>query len=111
MQFNLADLWERVADTVPDALAVVDGERRFSYAEVDARANGLAHALAAQCVGAGDHVAIYLYNSVEYLETMIAALLATACYPLSCNIFDYQYHPRRACKFPGRSQSLTANKR
>jgi fatty-acyl-CoA synthase len=87
MQFNLADLWERVADTVPDHLAVVDGERRFSYAEVDARANGLAHALAAQGVGPGDHVAVYLYNSVEYLETMLAAFKLRAV-PINVN---YRY--------------------
>ena len=45
MHFNLADLWERVADTVPDHDAVVDGERRFTYAELDAaRRPARAHA-------------------------------------------------------------------
>ena len=29
--------------------------------------------LAARGIGAGDHVAVYLYNSTEYLETMLAA--------------------------------------
>ena len=46
MDFNLADLWERVVDTVPDAEAVVCGERRLTYAAVDARVNRLAHHLA-----------------------------------------------------------------
>jgi acyl-CoA synthetase (AMP-forming)/AMP-acid ligase II len=87
MQFNLADLWERVADTVPDHLAVVDGERRFSYAEVDRRAEGLAHGLAARGIGPGDHVAVYLYNSVEYLETMLAAFKLRAV-PINVN---YRY--------------------
>jgi 3-oxocholest-4-en-26-oate---CoA ligase len=87
MHFNLADLWERVADTVPDHHAVVDGDRRFTYAELDERANRLAHVLTAQGIGPGDHVAVYLYNSVEYLETMLAAFKLRAV-PINVN---YRY--------------------
>jgi 3-oxocholest-4-en-26-oate---CoA ligase len=87
MHFNLADLWERVADTVPDHDAIVDGARRFTYAELDERANRLAHVLAARGIGAGDHVAVYLYNSVEYLETMLAAFKLRAV-PINVN---YRY--------------------
>ena len=47
MHFNLADLWERVADTVPDHEALVDGDRRFTFAELDDARDRLAHALAA----------------------------------------------------------------
>ena len=35
MEFNLADLFECVADLVPDAEAVVVGPRRLTYAELD----------------------------------------------------------------------------
>jgi 3-oxocholest-4-en-26-oate---CoA ligase len=87
MHFNLADLWERVADTVPDHDAIVDGDRRFTYAQLDQRADRLAHVLAAQGIGAGDHVAVYLYNSVEYLETMLAAFKLRAV-PINVN---YRY--------------------
>jgi acyl-CoA synthetase (AMP-forming)/AMP-acid ligase II len=87
MHFNLADLWERVADTVPDHDAIVDGERRFTYAELDQRADRLAHVLATQGIGPGDHVAVYLYNSVEYLETMLAAFKLRAV-PINVN---YRY--------------------
>jgi acyl-CoA synthetase (AMP-forming)/AMP-acid ligase II len=87
MHFNLADLWERVADTVPDHNAVIDGERRFTYAQVDERADRLARVLATQGIGAGDHVAVYLYNSVEYLETMLAAFKLRAT-PINVN---YRY--------------------
>ena len=38
MEFNLADLWERVADAIPDREAIVRGDRRLSYAELEARA-------------------------------------------------------------------------
>ncbi|MDQ1458335.1 MAG: 3-oxocholest-4-en-26-oate---CoA ligase [Actinomycetota bacterium] len=87
MQFNLADLLERVADTVPDHLALVCAERRLTYAELDARANRLAHVLAARGVGVGDHVALYLYNSTEYLEGMLAAFKLRAV-PINVN---YRY--------------------
>ena len=43
--FNFADLFELAADTVPDRVAVVDRRRRVTYAELEARANRLAHAL------------------------------------------------------------------
>jgi len=69
----LRTLLERVADTVPDHLALVCGPRRLTYADLDARANRLAHVLQAHGVGPGDHVALYLYNSTEYLEGMLAA--------------------------------------
>ena len=43
--------------------------------------------LAAQGVGAGDHVALYLYNSTEYLEGMLAAFKLRAV-PINVN---YRY--------------------
>src|SRR5450759_5240355 len=73
MDFNLADLWEAVVDAVPDREALICGDRRLTYAAADERINRLAHALAARGVGAGDHVALYLYNGTEYLEGMLAA--------------------------------------
>ena len=73
LQRNLADIFELVADTVPDREALVVGDRRLTYAELDERANRLAHHLAAAGIGPGDHVAAYLYNSREFIETMLAA--------------------------------------
>ncbi len=87
MEYNLADLWERVADTVPDHEAIVFADRHLTFAEADARATRLAHALSARGVGPGDHVACYLYNSVEYLEVMIAAFKLRAV-PINVN---YRY--------------------
>ena len=72
-QFNLADLFETVAKTVPDRLAVVSDSARLTYAELDDRASRLAAALAAQGVTRGDTVGLYLYNGPTYLEGFIAA--------------------------------------
>src|SRR5262245_1254523 len=73
MALNVADLFEHTVDAVPDRVAVVCGDRQVAYAELDARANRLAHHLAAHGVGPGDHVGMYSRNSIEALETMIAA--------------------------------------
>jgi fatty-acyl-CoA synthase len=87
VEYNLADLFERVADTIPEHLALVCGERRLTYAELDERATRLANALGDRGVRAGDHVALYLYNSTEYLEGMLAAFKLRAV-PINVN---YRY--------------------
>ncbi len=87
MQYNLADLWERVVDTVPERESLVCGDRRLTYAQADERANRLAHHLAGQGIGPGDHVALYLYNGTEYLEGMLAAFKLRAV-PVNVN---YRY--------------------
>ena len=71
-QFNLADLFERAVDAFPDRLYLVAEGKRRTYAEMEERANRLAHHLAANGVGPGDHVGIYAYNSVEWVETLWA---------------------------------------
>ncbi|MFO7591763.1 MAG: acyl-CoA synthetase [Acidimicrobiia bacterium] len=84
MEYNLADLFEKVVDTVPEREALVCGDRRLTFAEVEARANRLAHAFADLGVGAGDHVALYLRNGTEYLEGMLAAFKLRAV-PVNVN--------------------------
>ncbi|HUO47511.1 MAG TPA: acyl-CoA synthetase [Acidimicrobiales bacterium] len=69
MEFNLADLFEAAADAFPDREYLVAEGRRLTYAEMEARANRMAHHLAGQGIGPGDHVGIYAYNSAEWVET------------------------------------------
>jgi acyl-CoA synthetase (AMP-forming)/AMP-acid ligase II len=75
MQWNLADVFELVADTVPDRLALAHGATgpTRSWAELDRRANALARHLARRH-HPGDKLAIYCHNRPEYLETFFAAL-------------------------------------
>ncbi len=87
MEFNLADLFESVVDTVPDRLAVVSGSRRLTYAELDRRANRLAHRLDAAGVGPGDFVGLQLLNGSEYLEGMLGCFKLRAV-PVNIN---YRY--------------------
>jgi len=72
MEFNLADLFENAVDHFGDReYLVCDGKRR-TYAEMEERANRLAHHLAEHGIGPGDHVGIYALNSVEWVETLWA---------------------------------------
>jgi 3-oxocholest-4-en-26-oate---CoA ligase len=73
MALNFADLFEHAADAFGDRTAVACGDRQVTYAELDERTTRLAHHLAGRGVGPGDHVGLYARNSIEALETLIAA--------------------------------------
>ncbi len=87
---NIADIFETVVATVPDRSALVvlrcDGrdELRLSFAELDARVNRLAHALAALGIGEGDHVGCHLYDGNQYVEVTLAAYKLRAV-PINVN--------------------------
>ena len=84
MTFNLADLFEAVADAIPDRVAIVAGERRLSYRELDERANRLAHHLAGRGIGPESRVGLQLMNGTEYVEGMLAAFKLRAV-PINVN--------------------------
>src|SRR5580765_5010148 len=87
---NIADIFETVVETVPDQPALVvrtgDGhdEVRFSFADLDARVNRLAHALLALGVGRGDFVGCHLYDGNQYVEVTLAAFKVRAV-PVNVN--------------------------
>jgi acyl-CoA synthetase (AMP-forming)/AMP-acid ligase II len=87
VDFNLADIFESVADTVPDREALIFGDRRLTYAELESRANRLAHHFLDVGVKPGDHIGLQLYNCTEYVEAMIACFKVRAV-PVNVN---YRY--------------------
>jgi len=87
VEFNLADIFESVADAVPDREALVFGDRRLTYAELERRANRLAHHFLDVGVKPGDHIGLQLYNCTEYVEAMIACFKVRAV-PVNVN---YRY--------------------
>ncbi|WP_177242336.1 acyl-CoA synthetase [Amycolatopsis regifaucium] len=87
MALNIADLLEHAVDAVPERIAVVCGDRRVTFAELEERANRLAHHLAAHGVGPGSHIGVYSRNSIEALESMIAAYKLRA---IAINV-NYRY--------------------
>jgi acyl-CoA synthetase (AMP-forming)/AMP-acid ligase II len=72
MEFNLADLFENAVDHFGDREYVVAEGKRRTFSQLEERANRLAHHLAANGVGPGDHVGIYAYNCVEWVEVLWA---------------------------------------
>nr|WP_275408043.1 non-ribosomal peptide synthetase [Streptomyces sp. SID14515] len=70
---------EQVART-PDAPAVLFEDQAVTYAELDTRANQLAHALVARGVGPGTFVAVAAPRSVELVTALYAVLKAGAAY-------------------------------
>jgi amino acid adenylation domain-containing protein len=73
-------LFERQARRTPDALAISSEEGAMTYAELDARANQLAHHLLAQGTGPGKIIALCLERSVELVIAALGVLKAGAAY-------------------------------
>jgi amino acid adenylation domain-containing protein len=64
------------AARAPQALAIADGARSLTYAELDARTDGLAHALARQGLQPGQVAALALPRSIETAVATLAVLKA-----------------------------------
>jgi 3-oxocholest-4-en-26-oate---CoA ligase len=100
VELNLGDLNEMIAAAIPDRLALVDGDRRYSYGQLNDRTRRLANHLLDRGVAVTrerDHLdpweagqprlAVYLHNGSEYLETMIGGWKARVA-PFNVN---YRY--------------------
>lgn len=78
----------------PDRIAVICGERSYTYAELDARANQLAHFLAHLGVREGDTVGLLLHNCAEFAIGFVAcqklgALSSSLNYRLSAGAIGH----------------------
>jgi amino acid adenylation domain-containing protein len=73
-------LFEEQARKNPNALAVVDGVSRYTYADLNRAADALARSLREICVGPERRVALYIDRSFEMIVAMLAALKAGAAY-------------------------------
>jgi acyl-CoA synthetase (AMP-forming)/AMP-acid ligase II len=87
MDVSFGTIWEAIARRLPDAVAISEPGRDYTFAEFEDRAARLAAALSAAGVGPGDKVACYLYNGAPYLETVFAAFKIGAV-PVNAN---YRY--------------------
>jgi acyl-CoA synthetase (AMP-forming)/AMP-acid ligase II len=86
--WNFADVWEVIAEQIPDAQCQVQDDRRETWAEFDQRANGVARTLLDRGAVEQDKIAQYLYNGPEYIESLFAAFKA-GLVPINTN-YRYQ---------------------
>jgi len=85
--YNFADLLETLADAGPDRLMLIAPPARMTAGQLDERATRLANHLAAQGIGAGDHVAVHSMNRSEWFEAFFACFKIRAV-PINVN---YRY--------------------
>ena len=98
--FDLSTVFRTVAEALPDQKVLIWRDRRLTYAQLDARIDGIAHYLTAQGLGCHreradlenhqsgqDHMGLYLRNGTEYLEAMVAGYRARVA-PFNVN---YRY--------------------
>ncbi|HUJ60961.1 MAG TPA: amino acid adenylation domain-containing protein, partial [Kofleriaceae bacterium] len=76
----LHELFEAKVDQAPDATALVLGETRVSYAELERRANAVAAALVDRGVTADSIVALVLDRSIEMIVAILGVLKAGGAY-------------------------------
>ncbi|PLW66484.1 non-ribosomal peptide synthetase [Streptomyces sp. DJ] len=75
----------------PNAIAVEQGDVRITYAELDDRADRLAHRLRAHDVGRGSVVMVHLERSVDLIVSVLAAFKAGAAYlPVEPTVPDHR---------------------
>jgi acyl-CoA synthetase (AMP-forming)/AMP-acid ligase II len=74
VEMHFATVWERVADSVPERIAMIHGQQRRTWDDYDDRAARLASAFASLGLRSGSTIGLYLFNAPEYLECQFAAL-------------------------------------
>lgn len=75
---NIADLAEHAIDAVPDRVALICGDDKLTYAELEEKANRLAHYLLDQGVKKDDKVGLYCRNRIEIVIAMLGIVKAGA---------------------------------
>ncbi|WP_192860366.1 acyl-CoA synthetase [Mycobacterium sp. MS1601] len=75
---NIADLAEHAIDAVPDRVALISGDEQLTYAQLEEKANRLAHYLIDQGVKKDDKVGLYCRNRIEIVIGMLGIVKAGA---------------------------------
>lgn len=84
---NVGDIITRTADVFPQEVALVDGERRLSYAELDRQVTRLGHALLGLGLQPQDVVGVVSRNTIELIITYFACARAgLVCAPANLGL-------------------------
>lgn len=71
--WNFSDIYAAVAEEIPDSVALVQGDRKRIWRDLDRRTTAIAAYLVKAGLQRQDKVAQYLYNCLEYLESALAS--------------------------------------
>ncbi|MEV4256804.1 AMP-binding protein, partial [Spirillospora sp. NPDC049652] len=77
---SLAELFRAQVARTPDAVAVVSGDVRWTYAELDARADRIARTLRARGVGREGLVGVMLDRSADLVAALVGVVKAGGAY-------------------------------
>lgn len=80
MDKTILQLIEEWAAKTPDALAVVCGEKTYSYHQLNDEANRIAHTLLAKGIQAEDKIVVCLERSAEFIPVILGILKAGGAY-------------------------------
>ena len=69
---SIADIVRLHRDDRPDEVAIIYGDRRVTWRELDESSSRLANMMLAEGIGAGDHVARVEKNAPDYFELVFA---------------------------------------
>ena len=89
-RYPVQQLLQRTARRLPNKVAVIDGQRRFTYQQLDTYSTRLASALTTLGVAKGDRVGILAPNCVEFVIAFYGILKAGA---VACTV-NSGYHER-----------------
>jgi acyl-coenzyme A synthetase/AMP-(fatty) acid ligase len=83
------DILQSNADFRPGKIALICEDRRLTYEELNIMSNRMANALISQGVQRGDRIILYMYNCVELVVSIFAALKADGIF----TVVDYATRP------------------
>jgi acyl-coenzyme A synthetase/AMP-(fatty) acid ligase len=86
---NVGRLFDVPLALIPDRVAVIQGDRELTFAQLDARCNRMANALRELGVGPGDRVALMFSNDFRFLESLFGPMrLGAVAVPLNTRMGD-----------------------
>ena len=85
--FGIYDIFKWQGITSPDKIALICGEKRYSYAQLNQRVNCVAYGLQQMGVRKGSQIGIMLYNGVDFVTAFYAGIKLGAC----VSLFDYRW--------------------
>ncbi len=99
----LHELFEACVAREPEALSLVDGERRWTYGDLNRRANRIAHRLRSMGLGPESRVGVLMGRSAETVAALLGTLKAGAAY-----VFLDPGHPPARLSFLAGDAGLAA---